>query len=117
MITKTASLQAAAEIAAGVGLGHTKADKLSKKDQALLKDYYGLGQGANLKMRNIGRGITGSTLGSIPGAVLGTALGGRTTGNIGALAGSVLGAHLMTGKYSKGNAESISERMKRHFKE
>ena len=116
MITKIAiSLAQAAAIGVSGGLGDYKAHQLTSEQKELLKHHYELGPSANLKMRNIGRGITGYILGEIPGAIVGgLASGGHPVATaLGALGTGALGAHLMTNKYSPKAAEALAEKYRK----
>jgi len=86
---------------------------LSDKEEKALKKHYGLSDDASLGLRSFGRGILGSMIGGMPGNLVSSV--GRATfnpalmgaGTLAGLAGSVLGAHLATKKYTKEKAKEI----------
>lgn len=113
MITKVAiSIAEAAAIGASGGLGDYKAHKLTEKQKKLLKQHYELDPDANLKMRNLGRGIVGYHLGTVPGAIAGGLVSGGhpIAGHLAAIGGGLLGAHLMTNKYSPKAADALTKK-------
>lgn len=114
MITKTGSSMVK-EALLGAVIGDVRANNLSSDQRATLEEEYGLPANASLGWRNAGRGFVGSNLGSLGANLLASAVtkGNGRFGPFPGIAGGLIGAKLMTDKYSRGNAERILARKRK----
>lgn len=102
--------------------GYIRADKLTKREAAQLRERHGLDDDANLKLRNAGRGVAGAAGGGLVGGYAagqglayllnsgriktrGGAAGVGSLAALLALGSTAGGAYLATNKYSKGAVE------------